>query len=132
MTGEFGQTDCRDDHLKRFMNWADPRGVGYLAWAWWVLPDKECSALALLSDTDATPRAPNGTALKAHLAGLAPRVTLGGPARQALDAAVEVRVACAKACRVRATGTLDGPRATASSWRPPRAASRVAARARSR
>ena len=106
VTGEFGQTDCRDDHLKRFMNWADPRGVGYLAWAWWVLPDKECSALALLSDTDATPRAPNGTALKAHLAGLAPRITLGGSARQPLDGAVDVRVSCLRRCAVRVTGRL--------------------------
>jgi hypothetical protein len=106
VTGEFGQTNCRDDHLRRFMDWADRRRVGYLAWAWWVLPEKDCSVLSVLSDTNGTPKAPNGTALKEHLAGLIPRIALGGPARQALDRAVDVRVSCRRACRVRATGRL--------------------------
>ena len=60
--------------------------------------------LSVLSDVR-TPKSPNGTALKAHLAGLSPRITLGAP-RQALDGAVDIRASCRKACRVRATGRL--------------------------
>ena len=47
-------------------------------WAWWVLPDTHCSTFAMLADVKgARPRA-NGTAFRAHLRALAPRVTLGG------------------------------------------------------
>jgi endoglucanase len=107
VTGEFGETDCRDSHVKSYMSWADRHGVGYLAWAWWVLPDKSCSTLSVLSDLKATPKAPNGTALKSHLAVLVPpRVSLSGPGTQALDGTVEVGVRCSKTCRARATGKL--------------------------
>jgi hypothetical protein len=67
VTGEFGETDCRATHVNRYMSWADKRGIGYLAWAWWVLREKGCEQLALLTDTSGTPKAPNGTALKSHL-----------------------------------------------------------------
>ena len=101
VTGEFGETDCADSHVKSYMNWADRRGVGYLAWAWWVLEDKSCSTLSVLSDLKATPKAPNGTALKAHLATLVPpRLSLGGPVAQHLDGAVEVQVRCSKTCHL--------------------------------
>jgi endoglucanase len=105
VTGEFGETDCRTDP-RGFMDWADRHGVGYLMWAWWVLPETGCSTLAVLADVDGSPRAPNGTALKAHLAGLAPRLSLGGETTQPLDRAVEIGVSCTKACFARASGRL--------------------------
>jgi hypothetical protein len=67
---------------------ADARGIGYLIWAWWVLPDQSCSVLAVLADVSGTPRAPNGTALKAHLATLpAPTPGAGAGAGPATSAA---------------------------------------------
>ncbi|MEV4421458.1 cellulase family glycosylhydrolase [Patulibacter sp. NPDC049589] len=76
VTGEFGETDCKEDHDRRYMDWADAHGVGYLAWQWVVLaPDEQanpaCAGLALISDVQGTPNAPNGTALKSHLDALA-------------------------------------------------------------
>jgi endoglucanase len=115
ITGELGASDCERDRLDSYMDWADQHGVGYLMWAWWILPSADCSQLATISDPRGTPRAPNGTALKSHLAGLAggaagdrtrPRLSLGGAARQRLDLAVEVGVRCNEACRARAFGTL--------------------------
>ncbi len=105
VTGEFGETDCQTSP-ESFMDWADRHGVGYLMWAWWVLPDTDCSTLTVLADATGTPHAPNGTALKAHLGGLAPRVSLAGPRAQALDKAVEVSVRCTRACFASATGRL--------------------------
>src|SRR3954471_14967473 len=68
VTGEFGENDCADGHLNSYMDWADRHGVGYLGWGWWVLKnDARCQTFALLADPSGTPRAPNGTALKAHL-----------------------------------------------------------------
>jgi endoglucanase len=74
VTTEFGQDDCRDDQVTRYMDWADEHGIGYLMWQW-VLPDGpvvcgEDSAYSLIADPDGTPRAPLGTALEAHLRGL--------------------------------------------------------------
>jgi hypothetical protein len=74
VTTEFSQDDCKDGHVKSFMDWADRHGVGYLMWEW-VLPDAkvvcgESSAYSLIADANGTPRAPLGTALKAHLAAL--------------------------------------------------------------
>jgi hypothetical protein len=90
------------------MDWADLRGIGYLMWAWWVLPDTHCSTFAMLADVRGAARAPNGTAFRAHMRALAPRVKLGGPGTQALDGAIEVRARCKPTCRARATGWLLG------------------------
>jgi hypothetical protein len=106
VAGEFGQTRCDVSHVKRFMRWADRRGVGYLMWAWWMLPQRGCTSLAMLADAKGTARRPNGTALKAHLARLAPRLTLGPARTQLLGRAVEVRARCLAACRVQASGSL--------------------------
>jgi len=70
---EFGETDCRDTHVKSAMDWADARGVGYLMWQWVVLQpdelaDPPCASLVVISDVNGTPAAPNGTALKTQLA----------------------------------------------------------------
>jgi endoglucanase len=72
ITGEFGEDDCKPTYDNAYMKWADAHGVGYLAWAW-VLEVKACSAYSVISNVNGTPRAPNGTALKAHLAALARR-----------------------------------------------------------
>jgi endoglucanase len=108
VSGEFGANDCSTAHVKAFMDWADQRDIGYLIWAWWVLPDRRCSTHAVLADVRGRARAPNGTAFKSHLARLAPRLTLRGAQTQALDDALEVRVRCAATCRARATGRLAG------------------------
>jgi hypothetical protein len=108
VSGEFGENDCSTSHVTTFMNWADLRGIGYLMWAWWVLPDTHCSTFAMLADIKGAARAPNGTAFRAHLRVLAPRVTVGGPGTQALDGAIEVRARCKPTCRARATGRLLG------------------------
>ncbi|MBN8870703.1 MAG: cellulase family glycosylhydrolase [Solirubrobacterales bacterium] len=68
---EFGQNDCGPPgHMNHFMNWADDHLVGYLAWAWWVLPAQGCHNFALVSSLNGTPLAPAGTALHDHLASL--------------------------------------------------------------
>jgi hypothetical protein len=69
VTGEFGEEDCTDTFDKAYMTWADAHGIGYLMWAWWDPdpPGDWCNELALLN-ADGTPRFPNGTALKSHLA----------------------------------------------------------------
>ena len=113
VTGEFGETDCQTNP-ESFMAWADRHRVGYLMWAWWVLPDSACSTLSVLADAKGTPLAPNGTALKTHLAALAPRISLGGGTTQTLDKAVEIKVGCTKACFAIATGRL---RAAGKSFR---------------
>jgi hypothetical protein len=106
VSGEFGENDCSTGFVNGYMDWADQRDVGYLMWAWWVLSDRRCETHAVLSDVKGRARAPNGTALKHHLARLAPRLSLGGPGRQRLDAAVEVSARCSKACGARASGRL--------------------------
>jgi endoglucanase len=106
VSGEFAENDCTTAYDDSFMKWADERGIGYLMWAWWILPQKGCSLPVLLRNVRGDPRKPNGKALKRHLAKLAPRVTLRGSSSQRLDGAVEVRVSCRKACRARATGQL--------------------------
>ena len=108
VTGEFGELDCTASYVRSFMKWADRHGVGYLMWAWWVLPHTKCTALAVLANARGKPRAPNGTALRSHLSSLAPRVSLSGPRAQTLDAAVEVGVRCVGRCVASVTGRLLG------------------------
>jgi endoglucanase len=106
VSGEFGENDCRTAFVDTFMDWADQRGVGYLMWAWSLLPDRSCKRQVLLRDVRGRPRSPNGKALKAHLAALAPRLSLRARGRQALDGAVEVSVRCARPCSISAGGLL--------------------------
>lgn len=101
VTGEFAQDVCAPSSFAEdYMDWADGQGVSYLMWGWWVLTPQEiadagCSAYYLLTSYDGTPAAPNGTALKGHLAelaaggGTAPRTrppTGGGGAGRQLPA----------------------------------------------
>ena len=95
VSGEFGENDCAATHVKSFMNWADQHGVGYLMWAWWVLPDSHCSTIAMLRNVKGAARAPNGTALKRQLDRLAPRLTLVGKT-QPLDGASSCGCAAAR------------------------------------
>lgn len=71
LAAEFGQNDCgTPNHMNRFMEWADGKRIGYLAWAWWYLPTLGCTNYALIADLDGTPLPPVGTALHDHLATL--------------------------------------------------------------
>jgi endoglucanase len=120
IAGEFGETDCKEDHDRRWMTWADQHGVGYLAWQWVVLqpdeqPNPACKGLALISDVKGTPNAPNGTALKSHLDALAggasgdrraPKVT--GVALSRSRRAMTVRLKLDEAASVQATLTRRG------------------------
>ena len=68
---EFGQSDGRDDYLRRAFTWADANLSGALAWAWWSIPASESEANAAFSlvDDDFQPRSPSGTTLRELLAG---------------------------------------------------------------
>ena len=88
VTGEFDQYVCTPSAFDdTYMGWADQRGIGYLAWGWWVLTAQEikdagCKAFYLIKNPSGTPADPNGTALHDHLAALAggapPAPRLGG------------------------------------------------------
>jgi endoglucanase len=106
LTAEMAASDCKATHVKAFMDWADDRDVGYLIWAWWLLPGRSCTSLAVIRDVKGTPRKPNGTALKAHLAKLVPRATLEVDRTQALDGAVELAVRCRARCWVEPSGRV--------------------------
>ncbi|WP_320671548.1 glycoside hydrolase family 5 protein [Patulibacter defluvii] len=121
VTGEFGETDCRETHDRRYMAWADARGIGYLAWQWVVLapnerPTPACSGLALIDDIHGTPASPNGTALKEHLAQVAsgdrraPRPTRLRLSRT--GRALVLRLTLDEPASVRATVRRSGRRAT--------------------
>jgi hypothetical protein len=76
---EFGpETDgrrepCDASFDERWMDWADARGVGYLAWWWndesYDTPRPKC-ALSLIDDFAGTPRPGHGQAVHDHLAAL--------------------------------------------------------------
>lgn len=53
VVGEVGEMDCAHDDLDAFLPWADPRGISYVAWAWYV---GDCAAYpSLIADYDGTP-----------------------------------------------------------------------------
>lgn len=71
VAAEIGQNDCGPPrHVNSFMDWADNHSIGYLAWAWWALPQLGCSNFALISGMDGTPLPPVGTAFHDHLQNL--------------------------------------------------------------
>lgn len=74
ITGEFGETDGKSTYLTKYMNWADSNGIGYLPWAWWDASglSGDAARYALYTGSKFTPKAPEGTAYKAHLASIAP------------------------------------------------------------
>jgi hypothetical protein len=75
VAGEFGQTSCNASHVKAFMRWAERRRVGYVIWAWWILPKRGCAPLSVLRNVKGAPRKPIGTALRSHLRKVAPRLS---------------------------------------------------------
>jgi hypothetical protein len=67
VASEIGQGRCAHDFIDSFMNWADSRGVSYLAWAWTVW---ECDNPGLIEDYDGTPTSTYGEGFRDHLAKL--------------------------------------------------------------
>jgi endoglucanase len=71
LTTEVGQNDCRAGFTRRYMNWADRQGIGYLAWAWWDLGESlgapGCTNFALIEDLDGTPTPGYGSVVRARL-----------------------------------------------------------------
>jgi hypothetical protein len=72
VTGEFGESGCRDSFDLGYMRWADTHGISYLGWAWDSTESGwSCSAgPALITNYDGAPTA-YGVGLKDHLAVLA-------------------------------------------------------------
>lgn len=70
VTGEFGQSNCRDGYSVSYMRWADKADIGYLGWAWDAGPEWTCTGgPSLISDYAGTPTA-YGMGLRDHLAEL--------------------------------------------------------------
>ncbi|MEV4420399.1 cellulase family glycosylhydrolase [Patulibacter sp. NPDC049589] len=75
VTGEIGQYDCGADHVQRYTDWADARGISYLAWTWnaevrldGTPTGWDCAASpALLERYDGTPTDAYGLAYCRHL-----------------------------------------------------------------
>ena len=57
VTGELGQSDCKNDYVDIYMDWADLNGISYLGWTWNVTnkywPCK--GGHSLISDEKGTP-----------------------------------------------------------------------------
>lgn len=66
VVGEFGDTDCSGLFLKTFADWADPHGIGYLAFTWNVPPSDVCGGYHLIASFDGTPTPP-GAVYRGHL-----------------------------------------------------------------
>lgn len=53
LTGELGETDCQRSFVEGYMDWADPRGIGYLGWTFNVA---DCATRpSLIVDDTGTP-----------------------------------------------------------------------------
>lgn len=73
VTGELGQTDCRSNYVRPYMNWADKHGVSYLGWTWNAEGRWDCSGgPSLIRDWAGNPTR-YGVGLKRHLKRLAAR-----------------------------------------------------------
>ncbi len=79
--GEFGAYDCtRLSYYRQILDYADQKGLGWIAWAWWTPPavgvagrtaesrmQEICRFPALITDWNGTP-SPSGEIIKARLA----------------------------------------------------------------
>ncbi|WP_329125558.1 cellulase family glycosylhydrolase [Streptomyces sp. NBC_01465] len=65
--GEVGQNTCAHDYLDQVTDWADSKGVGYLAWTWNPWGVCAGSGNDLIADWNGTPTSTYGEAYKAHL-----------------------------------------------------------------
>lgn len=65
ITGELGESDNSGSFITSFMNWADPRGISYLAWTWdtWGCGGN----MALITTYSGTSCSPYGSTYQAHL-----------------------------------------------------------------
>ncbi len=81
VTGEFGESGCKDGYDLEYMPWADAHGISYLGWTWDSTgpPSRwNCSSgPALITSYAGTPTT-YGIGLKRHLAALA-KVRPGAP-----------------------------------------------------
>ena len=65
VVGEFGDSDCAGSFLKAMGDWADPHGIGYLAFTWNVSA-VPCAGYHLITAFDGTPT-PAGAVYRDHL-----------------------------------------------------------------
>jgi Cellulase (glycosyl hydrolase family 5) len=76
VTGELGESGCKDTYIDSYMPWADSHGISYLGWTWDSTgppSDWSCSGgPALIVNYAGKPTA-YGAGLKRHLAALAVR-----------------------------------------------------------
>jgi hypothetical protein len=73
VTGELGETDCKQHYIDGYMRWADAHGISYLGWTWDAGGSWGCkSGPTLITDYDGTPTT-FGVGLENHLAALAKR-----------------------------------------------------------
>jgi hypothetical protein len=68
VVGEFGDTDCAGSFLEALPAWADPHGIGYLAFTWNAAPAL-CSGYHLITAFDGAPT-PAGAVYRRHLLAL--------------------------------------------------------------
>lgn len=69
VVGEFGDTNCAGPFLAALPAWADPNGIGYVAFTWNVSP-VPCAGYHLITAFDGTPT-PAGAVFRDHLLRLA-------------------------------------------------------------
>lgn len=67
VVGEFGDRDCLGPFLSALPSWADPNGIGYVAFTWNVSP-VPCAGYHLITAFDGTPT-PAGAVFRDHLRG---------------------------------------------------------------
>jgi hypothetical protein len=69
VSGEIGEDDCGHGFIDRYMEWADLRGISYIAWDWGAFGCR--GGPSLISDYNGTPTA-FGQGFRQHLLGLTP------------------------------------------------------------
>ncbi len=77
VTGELGEDDQASTFINGYMGWADPLGIGYLAWTWdtWGC----ANGAVLISDYSGSPCQTFGSGYRAHLAALAGPIAIPTP-----------------------------------------------------
>jgi hypothetical protein len=67
--GEFGNANADTAMLNGLMNWADARGIGYLAWTWSIGDSSGFSQIKLITSYNGTPNQ-YGQVIRSHLLAL--------------------------------------------------------------
>jgi hypothetical protein len=73
VTGELGETDCSHRYIDPYMEWADRRGISYLAWTWDAGGRWTCVEGTALIDSYNGHPTPYGVGFRNHLRRLAAR-----------------------------------------------------------